>query len=226
MGEIVTFNSTGFILKSNDAYLPRFALTNVAEPDFRALLESRTVYDALTLFRAGAPRTADSSYYETRLRVLWTNTPSLSARIRTRAAILDIMRAYNDSLAAYAGSVGFENNATAISKTAISSEYTDATASSNAAVKVGSAQNHHDEHEAWHDYRTANNNLNNDTIRATGASNLAVSMGQSAAAYRNNAEFYAARLASYGIGITTRPMLKPIPPLLMRFEVDLARVSQ
>lgn len=224
-GEVVAFNSSGFVLKSNDTYLPRIPLTNLTERDSRVLLESRIAYDALTAFVPGAPRTGKSKAFENSLRSLWNRGNTLTEKIQTRALVLDYMRAYNDSLAAYASSLGFASSATSIGRAAIDSEYTDATASSNAYAHVQSAQSRHDEHEAWHDLRTANINFDNDVSRASGASNLASSMQQNAEIYRRNAQLYASRLAAYGVKITDQPALEPIPPLSLRFEIDLARVT-
>jgi hypothetical protein len=222
-GEVVVFGVTGFILKTNDSYLPRIALTNVSEQDFRALLESKTVYDTLTAFGNGAARTANSTNFESRLREIWSKGKSLSEKIRTRAAILDEMRGYNVALADYANSMAFANGASTLNQLAVSNTQVEAVSVEKAATQLEKADSRHDAHEAWKDYKQTSSQLDNDTVRANGAAALALSMEQNADAYRRNCKIYIARLAKYGVNVPTVPVMNPIPGLLMRVEVDAER---
>ncbi len=232
-GDVVSFNAQGFVLKAGDNYLPRVALTNLTERDSRALLESKTVYEALTTFHSGTPRTDESKKLESEMQYVWRNGHSLSEKIQTRALILDLMRAYNDSLASYRSSLGMANDAVSINQTASAAQPVAVATASNAAVNLDSVRSarsdgnasHYDVHEAWRGVKQANGELDNNTVRVNGSAALANSMQQNAEVYWRNCESYVQALGHYGITVPDKPSREPIPSLQMRFEVDVARVS-
>jgi hypothetical protein len=232
-GEVVSVNARGFVLKAGDNYLPRVAFTNVSQSDLRALLEAKTAYDALTVFHSSVLRSDDSKKFESAMHHVWRNGHSLSEKIQTRAMILDLMRAYNDSLASYRTSLGMANDAAAINQSALSAQPGVAAAASNAAVNLGSVRDaryngdasRHEVRDAWHGFKQANGEVDNNTVRINGSAGLANSMQQNAEIYWRNCETYARALDHYGISVATKPSYEPIPSLLMRFEVDVARVS-
>ena len=224
-GQVVAFGSAGYILKSNDDYLPRVALTNATDADFHALLESKTVYDALTIFGNNSPRTTDSGAYESRMRAIWLAGKSLSEKIRTRTTLLDQMRGYNDAVAAYAASVGFAQNATAIGKNAVSAQENDSVAVSNATQQLASADSRIEFHIARRDLRQANADLGNQTETANGAATMTTAMQQRADSYKKICAQYADLLAQYNLNVRSEPPYALIPPLSMRLEVDVDRVA-
>ena len=232
-GEVVSVNAQGFVLKAGDNYLPRVAFTNASQSDLRALLESKTAYDALTAFHSAMPRTEESKKLEAEMHHVWRNGHSLSEKIQTRAMILDLMRAYNDSIASYRTSLGMANDAVAINQSALSAQPAVVTAASNAAVNLSSVRDaryngdvsRHEVHDAWRGFKQANGEVDNNTVRINGSAGLANSMQQNAETYWRNCDAYARALDHYGVSVPTKPSYEPIPSLLMRFEVDVARVS-
>ena len=232
-GEVVSVNAQGFVLKAGDNYLPRETFTNTSQSDLRALLESKTAYDALTAFHSILPRSEESKRIESAMHHVWKNGHSLSGKIQTRAMILDLMRAYNNSVASYRTSMGMANDAASINQSALSAQTGVEAAASNATVNLNSVRDahyngdasRHDVRDAWRGYRQANGEVDNNTVRINGSAGLATSMQQNADIYWRNCEAYARALDHYGIAVPTKPSYEPIPSLLMRFEVDVARVS-
>src|ERR1700722_7260538 len=205
-GEVVSVNAQGFVLKAGDNYLPRVAFTNASQSDLRALLESKTAYDAFTAFHSTMPRTEESKKFETEMHHVWKNGHSLSEKIQTRAMVLDLMRAYNNSVASYRTSMGMANDAASINQSALQAEPGGEAAASNAAVNLNSVRDaryngdasRHEVRDAWHGVRQANGEVDNNTVRINGSAGLANSMQQNAEIYWRNCEAYARALEHYG----------------------------
>jgi len=57
-GEVAALDPEGLMIRTNGSYTPRIPLTELCEEDFRALLQTKKAYDALSAFRYGQTRTA------------------------------------------------------------------------------------------------------------------------------------------------------------------------
>ncbi|MEI9865365.1 MAG: hypothetical protein WDN00_12600 [Limisphaerales bacterium] len=95
-----------FLIKTNGDSIPPTRIENIDEDDLRRLLESKIVYDKLTILGILKDDTESSRAYATKLHEIWENSANLSEKILTRLEILEAMRAYNDAIKVYERNIG------------------------------------------------------------------------------------------------------------------------
>jgi hypothetical protein len=232
-GEVRVLKSGGLILETNFVYLPHIKITDLSATDLRALLETKTAYDALTVFGSVLSTNAQSAVIENQLQQIWTQGKSLADKIQTRLEILDDMRAYNADLVYLPSSEGYANQTAIRSSVVDTRQALKAEAADTAAAQVENTEelraagdaSRRDVHDAREDYQAEAARLERANNKAYIADYQSAAASQQVTDYINKCTEISTRLASLGITISTSPPFYPVPPLSMRNEVDAERMS-
>jgi hypothetical protein len=233
IGEVVACDSKGIVLKADGRYLPRIPLTELTENDFRALLEAKKAYDALVSFNYNKSRTGGGESFESQLKKIWEQEPSLTKKVQMRLQILDELRGYNLAASSLIGILGLASNAGAKvdeANSTIAVKELLASATSQDIDKARELRSYgidgarRAEYEARKDLKKTEAEISLALKTANSAANNLAATERQLSANLSKCEFHASRLAGYGITVITDPPL-PIPALSMRFEVDIERVK-
>lgn len=233
-GKVRVLNSKGLILENNFQYLPLIKISDLSNKELHALLETKTAYAALTSFGAINERNAQSAAIENQFRQVWLQGKSLSEKIQTRLELLDAIRTYNSALAYLPSTVAAADRAAAEAIAANNRLAIKAEVAANDETQVVNAEIEHasGDGESWHQVHDARQESQKANDRVATASEIANAANfQSAAANQqvinvmNQCAAISAQLGRYGIIVPASAPFYPVPPLLMRSEVDAERMA-
>lgn len=233
-GELRVLDSKGLILETNFVYLPRIKISDLSDSELHSLLETRTAYSALASFGPANERNAQSPVIENQLRQVWLQGKSLSEKIQTRLALLDLMRTYNSDLAYLPGSVAVANYTTVKADAANNRLALKTEVAANAADQVEDAEmnrayddtSRQSVHDAKWESEKAAESLARANTRAAIADNKSAAASQNVTDYINQCENISTQLAAYGVQISSSPPFYPVPSLSMRMEIDSERAGK
>ena len=252
-GEVRVLDAKGLLMATNFVYLPRIPIVDLNAGDLQVLLENKITYSALTSFGDFRRRTEQSDQFENQMRQIWLSGKTLQEKIQTRLLILDEMRGYNTGVFSFtqaaraagqseafanAANVNLANiqSTAALTDEAKNRLHNDPDDRSIRIDRVGAegalrvshpltAQGQADI-QAYVSGRNAEKKMPDAQSQAESAAKQTAALKQQIASYQRSCEVYASKLASYGISVPSLPPFVQIPPLSMRLEIDVERISK
>lgn len=233
-GELRVLDSKGLVLEAGLDFLPRVKLADLSPSELHALLETKTAYAALTTFGSLQGTNAQRAAMENQLQQIWRHGQSLAEKIQTRLEILEDLREYNINLALLPASVvatsQYEVHAIAVddrltNRAALvvtADAQVEATEQERAAGDAGARLA---EQQARETYRETTERYERANERAMIANGQAVGASQQLTDYLAKCAALSTRLASHGIHVPGAPPFYPVPPLMIKAEVDAERTA-
>jgi Concanavalin A-like lectin/glucanases superfamily len=231
-GEVRALDPKGLIIETtNFQYLPRIQIEDLSNEALFALFDNKTAYAALTTFGNPKARVPESENFESKMRSIWDSQKSLNDKIETRLTILREMKDYNVAASDYRQKIGVNSS--------IQQSATDAqkNAGYEATIKIGNdalagIRPFGYDRESRNIIYTAKKQQGQIADEAATAANAAVG----AAIYANGiqqviqkdlaaCQLHASHLADYGIQVPNAPPFGFVPPLSLRYEIELERAS-
>jgi hypothetical protein len=232
IGELKVLDENGMVIEStNFEFLPRIQIAGMSDEETMELLENKTAYALLTCFGKPQYRTAESENYEKQMKKLWDSQTSLTDKIQSRLTILKEMKDYNAAASDYRNKAGIVNGVTQAAKSAQQNAAYAALAKAGNDVLAHTRYNSYDEEERGivYDARRQQGQINsqadNAAVNAVVAANYANAIQQNVQKDFTACQLHSSQLAQWGIVVSSLPPFDYIPPLSMRREVDLERVS-
>ena len=207
IARVVSYDTDGLMMCVDGTYLPKMKITEIAEDDLRALLETAKMYELLTSYRYGQTRTAESQAIEGKLTGSWKAAGSLQDKVYLRLQALHLIRLYSEAAAAAKGSAAASGS---------SRGYANAIGDAVSDNLTYTAVMENQYNSAWNDNMMK-------------AAQLEKAHSQNAAAHAQQAENKAVACALYSVAlkatadIEPRPLMQ-FPPLTVRTDVNEERL--